>query len=97
MQGASYRARMAAVDVVQYGIACVFSTAFLKGYWWGPLLSLANDPVSNVRLRVSALLPLLKRSLRLPDDVSRLVRKIVVQLCSNSNNNRSKSTAAWGC
>lgn len=96
VQGPSYRARMAAIDVVQHGVVRVFSTAFLKVYWWGPLLTLVGDPVASVRAQVAVMLPLLKHALMLPEDVPRLVCR-PESLTTWSTPDRSRSIAAWGC
>ena len=46
----------------------------LQTYLLGPALTLAYDPVPNVRLHLAAALPALKRAVALPGDVSLLER-----------------------
>jgi hypothetical protein len=52
----------------------IFSCRWFKGHLLGALLELLVDPVPNVRLAALALLPALKQTIRLPDDVEQLVR-----------------------
>ncbi|RZC35879.1 serine/threonine-protein phosphatase 4 regulatory subunit 4-like, partial [Asbolus verrucosus] len=54
-------------------LACVhamelFSNSYFKNHFFEPLLSLANDSTSNIRLCVVALLPSLFRMLIMPED-----------------------------
>lgn len=47
-------------------------------------IELLSDPVPNVRIAAAALLPALKRSIRLPEDVEQLVRRRWVTCCTRA-------------
>jgi hypothetical protein len=51
-----------------------FSSRFFKENFLGVAMLLLVDPVANVRLTAAALLPALKHTIRLPEDVELLVR-----------------------
>ncbi|XP_017885898.1 serine/threonine-protein phosphatase 4 regulatory subunit 4-like isoform X3 [Ceratina calcarata] len=46
----------------------IFSSVYFKEHFFSILLSLAEDPVANIRLKVVSLLPQLKRQVRMPAD-----------------------------
>ncbi|MPC19459.1 Serine/threonine-protein phosphatase 4 regulatory subunit 4 [Portunus trituberculatus] len=50
----------------------MFSKLFFKTYFFRPLLSLHNDRVPNIRLKLVMLLPQMKATLSLPEDKTRL-------------------------
>ena len=47
-----------------------------QAYVFDTVLQLAADPIANVRLQLLELLPRLKQTLRLPDHVDKLVRRL---------------------
>eukprot|EP00056_Hartaetosiga_gracilis_P006260 m.94840 g.94840 ORF g.94840 m.94840 type:complete len:1016 (-) comp12421_c0_seq1:88-3135(-) len=49
-------------------ICLYFSRSFFKEFYFSPVLTLANDPVLNVRRQLCDILPLLKKMLILPKD-----------------------------
>lgn len=49
-------------------------SAALQAHLLEPVLSLAYDPVANVRLHLAAAMPALKQAVALPDDVHLLER-----------------------
>jgi hypothetical protein len=51
-------------------------SACAQAYVFDTVLQLAADPIANVRLQLLELLPRLKQTLRLPDHVDRLVRRL---------------------
>ncbi len=56
-------------------------------------LDLLLDPIPNVRMHACSLLPALKRTIRLPEDVEQLVRTTRLSSC-NSLSLLSSITAA---
>ncbi|KAG1661126.1 hypothetical protein FOA52_011856 [Chlamydomonas sp. UWO 241] len=72
-RGRSCGARQAFVPVAQHMIAS-FSSRFVKDWLYDLVLELLYDPVPNVRISVSHLLPSLKQAIRLPEDVDLLER-----------------------
>ncbi|XP_065895478.1 serine/threonine-protein phosphatase 4 regulatory subunit 4-like isoform X2 [Dysidea avara] len=62
-----HKLRLLYVDICKFVLE-LFSKSFFKQHFCESLLELAGDPVPNVRLSVSYLLPNVKRSLKLPSD-----------------------------
>ena len=52
----------------------LFSHAFFKDHFFDHLLSLCDDPIPNVRLRVCPMLPKLQAHIRLPTDRPLLIK-----------------------
>jgi len=74
---------------------CGCSRQFFKAHHLHTtLLNLATDPVANVRLHVCALLPSLKRSLRLPADADALQRLHHAVVALQSDHARDVARAA---
>ncbi|DBA65676.1 TPA: hypothetical protein ACH3X2_002731 [Trebouxia sp. C0005] len=69
----SHWRRMTFIDACHH-VVRRFSTKFFKTYFLDTCLELTADPVPNVRLHLTALLPALKQSIRLPEDVEQLER-----------------------
>jgi hypothetical protein len=73
----SYFQRSLFVDVCRT-VLDLFSRRFFKNYLMHAVLDMTNDPVCNIRMRVCALLPQLKRTIKLPRDSSLLQQ---LELC----------------
>jgi hypothetical protein len=63
----------------------IFSSVYFKDHFFTVFLSLAEDPVANIRLKVVCLLPQLKSQLRLPTDKKLLtsLESVVRHLANN--------------
>lgn len=72
-KGKSFWQRGVFVDVCD-ALLQIFSTRFFREYFFGLCIDLMSDPVPNIRLKVCELLPDLKQTIRLPDDVEYLDR-----------------------
>ncbi|KAL4444289.1 hypothetical protein ABPG75_012026 [Micractinium tetrahymenae] len=72
-QSKCFRQRLVFIDFCRHAQQ-LFSSRFLKAYLLEPVLSLAYDPVANVRLHLAAATPALKQAVTLPDDVHLLER-----------------------
>ncbi|KAG2451341.1 hypothetical protein HYH02_003945 [Chlamydomonas schloesseri] len=72
-RGKSYTARLTFVDIATHFLRR-FSSRFVKDYIFDLVLELLYDPVPNVRLTATGLLPSLKQCIRLPEDVDLLER-----------------------
>ncbi|KAK9819789.1 hypothetical protein WJX72_002412 [[Myrmecia] bisecta] len=65
--------RMTFVDACQH-LMRRYSTKFFKEFFLDLCIDLLNDPIPNVRLHVCQLMPILKQTIRLPEDVEQLER-----------------------
>ena len=72
-RGKSFNNR-AAFIAVSHHILGSFSSRFVKDWFFDLCLELLYDPVPNVRLQATSLLPSLKQVIRLPEDVDLLER-----------------------
>ncbi|EFJ50926.1 hypothetical protein VOLCADRAFT_88347 [Volvox carteri f. nagariensis] len=72
-RGRSFVARITFVDIAA-ALLRRFSSRFIKEYIFDLVLELLYDPVPNVRLSVTSLLPALKSCIKLPEDVDLLER-----------------------
>ncbi|KAG2445689.1 hypothetical protein HXX76_000297 [Chlamydomonas incerta] len=72
-RGKSFTARLTFVDLATH-LLRRFSSRFVKDYIFDLVLELLYDPVPNVRLCATGLLPSLKQCIRLPEDVDLLER-----------------------
>ncbi|GFR43586.1 hypothetical protein Agub_g4683 [Astrephomene gubernaculifera] len=72
-RGRSFTARITFVDIATH-LLRRFSSRFIKEYIFDLVLELLYDPVPNVRLSATALLPVLKTCIKLPEDVDLLER-----------------------
>lgn len=72
-KGKSFWQRSIFVDICD-SLLHIFSTKFFREHFFGPCIDLMSDPVPNIRLKVCELLPDLKQTIRLPDDVEFLDR-----------------------
>ncbi|EFN58149.1 hypothetical protein CHLNCDRAFT_141930 [Chlorella variabilis] len=72
-QSKSFRHRMVFLDFCLHAQRH-FSSRFIKAHLLEAALTLAYDPVANVRLHLAAAMPPLKQALALPDDVHLLER-----------------------
>nr|XP_053639069.1 uncharacterized protein LOC128693421 [Cherax quadricarinatus] len=65
----------------------MFSKAFFKSNFFRPLLSLHNDRVPNIRLKLVMLLPQMKATISMPEDKGRLqeLETVVGSLLVNEN------------
>jgi len=63
----------------------IFSSIYFKDHFFTVLLSLAEDPIANIRLKVVSLLPRLKSQLRVPTDKKLLtsLESVVRHLANN--------------
>jgi len=63
----------------------IFSSVYFKDHFFTVLLSLAEDPIANIRLKVVCLLPQLKSQLRIPTDKKLLtsLESVVRHLANN--------------
>lgn len=59
----------------------IFSSMYFKEYFYATVLSLTEDPIANIRLKVVTILPTLKSYLRLPSD-----KKLLANFESNLRN-----------
>lgn len=59
----------------------IYSTVYFKEHFCLTLLNMIEDPVANIRLKVLALTPVIKSSLRLPAD-----KKLLTTLETNIRN-----------
>ncbi|KAL3156729.1 hypothetical protein ABBQ38_001004 [Trebouxia sp. C0009 RCD-2024] len=87
----SHWRRMNFIDACHF-VVRRFSTKFFKSYFLDACLELTADPVPNVRLHLAALLPALKQSIRLPEDVEQLER--VNSAMSNLATDNDRDVAA---
>ncbi|GLC55027.1 hypothetical protein PLESTB_000932600 [Pleodorina starrii] len=72
-RGRSFTCRITFVDIAA-ALLRRFSSRFVKEYVFDLVLELLYDPVPNVRLAATALLPALKTCIKLPEDVDLLER-----------------------
>jgi serine/threonine-protein phosphatase 4 regulatory subunit 4 len=74
-RGQSFWHRMLFVDACQH-LLDTFSRIFFKSNFFFIVLELAKDRVANVRMKLCEMLPLLKRTLKLPKDNTALERLV---------------------
>ncbi|XP_011493807.1 PREDICTED: serine/threonine-protein phosphatase 4 regulatory subunit 4-like [Ceratosolen solmsi marchali] len=72
--------RMLFIRIMIEGLT-IFSSMYFKEHFCSTLLSLMDDPVANVRLKIVALVPIIKSCLRLPAD-----KKLLSSLETNIRN-----------
>ncbi|GIL70257.1 hypothetical protein Vretimale_3531 [Volvox reticuliferus] len=72
-RGRSFVSRITFVDIAA-ALLRRFSSRFIKEYAFDLVLELLYDPVPNVRLAATSLLPALKSCIKLPEDVDLLER-----------------------
>ena len=71
--GRSHKERLAFLHVAT-AAAATFSSTFFAAHYVHPCLMCAFDPVPNVRMAVTPLLPVVKRAVRLPEGLEQLER-----------------------
>ncbi|KXZ47380.1 hypothetical protein GPECTOR_35g818 [Gonium pectorale] len=72
-RGRAFSSRITFVDIAGHMLRR-FSSRFIKDFMFDLVLELLYDPVPNVRLAVTSLLPALKTCIKLPEDVDLLER-----------------------
>ncbi|XP_023287922.1 serine/threonine-protein phosphatase 4 regulatory subunit 4 isoform X2 [Orussus abietinus] len=71
----------------------IFSSIYFREYFYTTLLSLTEDPVANVRLKVATLLPTLKSILQLPTD-KKLLATLEASVRNLMNNEKDRDVIA---
>ncbi|KAJ9523823.1 hypothetical protein QJQ45_020014 [Haematococcus lacustris] len=92
-RGKGYVQRLAFADVCRH-LLRRFSSRFIKEWVFDLCLELLYDPVPNVRLQVTHILPALKQTIRLPEDVDLLERLNNAISNSMTDNDRDVSVTA---
>mmetsp|Transcript_9565 Transcript_9565/g.20370 ORF Transcript_9565/g.20370 Transcript_9565/m.20370 type:complete len:882 (+) Transcript_9565:180-2825(+) len=92
-RGKSFTQRIAFGEIAQH-LVKRFSSRFIKDWVFDLCLELLYDPVPNVRLQVTSLLPLLKQTIKLPEDVDLLERLNNAMSNSMTDNDRDVSMTA---
>lgn len=67
----------------------IFSSMYFKEYFYTTVLSLTEDPIANVRLKVVTLLPTLKSFIRLPSD-KKLLSSLEASVRNLMNNEKDR-------
>jgi len=92
-RGKSYTARLAFAEAARHAVRR-FSARFTKEWLFDLCLELLYDPVPNVRMQTTGVLPHLKQAIRLPEDVDLLERLNNAMSNSMSDNDRDVSAQA---